>query len=146
MAYYNWEEIFKKKSDNDLNKIISGQNPLSLEAELFAAKELIKRGYPIQMNSIKEKVQKEMNSIESKEILLGFSIWKLIDIGSIVFAFIMFIYLIISYLINYPSKSIDPGLIILFGAGCLLLPLSVFISKRRRLNKKSKLRSIINNI
>ena len=145
MAYYNWEEIFKKKSDNDLKKILSGHNPLSLDAELFAAKELIKRGYPIQMNSIKEKIQKEINSIESKEILLGFTFWELLEIGSIVFVFVMFISLIISYLNYYSSKSIDLDIIFLFGAGCLLLPLSVFVSKKIRLNKKSKLKSIINN-
>ncbi len=48
MGYYNWEEIFKKKTDNELLSIYAGNSHLDFEGCIYAGLELRKRGFDFQ--------------------------------------------------------------------------------------------------
>lgn len=45
MAGYNWEAIFKNKTEKELIEIYSGNSQLNFEAEIFAGLELKNRNY-----------------------------------------------------------------------------------------------------
>ena len=48
MAGYNWEAIFKNKTEKELIEIYSGKSQLNFEAEIFAGLELKNRDYDFQ--------------------------------------------------------------------------------------------------
>ena len=55
MADYNWQQIFKDKSDEELISIYNGDTSLDFEAEIYAGLELRKRKYNYHIiNSIYE--------------------------------------------------------------------------------------------
>lgn len=70
MADYNWEEIFKKKTEKELVDIYTGKSVLGFDAEIYAGLELKIRNYDFNKiqeihNAKVEKLKKEISDFQN---------------------------------------------------------------------------------
>ena len=71
MAGYNWEVIFKNKTEKELIEIYSGKSQLNFEAEIFAGLELKNRDYDFQkIEDIHKRKIEELKYMNTKLVLL----------------------------------------------------------------------------
>ncbi len=97
---YNWEEIFKNTSSQELYKIYKGQTPKTGEAIHFAKKELDRRGFDFKNMDNNRKNWQLINTLEDEEfdrlnlsrqntLYISFKKFILICIGTLVFFYVL---------------------------------------------------------
>jgi len=104
---YDWEEIFKKKTDKELFEIVIGKVSLSYEAEGIAIAELRKRGVDVGNIELQNKIWKLSNLVSENyhsklfwrgPVYISFKVYLIIIIG---------VSSICYYLDNYTNTAIS---------------------------------------
>lgn len=110
MSYYNWEEIFKSKSNKELTEIYKGKTHLGFDAPFYAIFELNSRGVQIENHKeyISQSIQKlEMNIEEHKNFAFNNSKYFRSFILSIAFVILIIVILVSNKdeIINKPDAG-----------------------------------------
>lgn len=155
---YNWEEIFKNKTDKELYDIFIGKHVLNKEAQEFAEKELIARKF--NFNNI-EKAQKKWKLetlIEEERNERGFNYFALATNAKFflimtIFGGVMTLLLILDYFFNFMEKSdgnedpIQQVLSIGFFILYFIFSLTFYRMKRKQENRRTtKIKQLIKEI
>ena len=142
---YNWEKIFKRKTEMELYKIYSGETQLDLEAIKFAKKELDYRKF--EFNNIDEfkkqwNIRTKLEEENEKHERLRYGIKDSLIYYSLMFSGFTTIFLVLmDFRFEYDSlfsNDSESQFFLLYIALGLLLIASGIVGFRRNQNRKKK--------
>lgn len=153
---YNWEKIFKSKSDKELYKIITGKTLLGGDAKHFAQKELNIRGFDLN-NIEKHKKKWELESLikehdtKNNSFFFQRNSFQFLITGII--AIITLIVLTLDFFLGFSDFSAQQeqklfyAFTVLFLLGMAIISLWQYkVISKKEIKQKSRIKELINEL